>query len=130
MHVSSACFKRMFQAFYLFRCMLQMFHLHISRIDLVLHGASGGWTMAYYSRACCCYIGAPPWVTVQTPLRGEAGDWDLGFPVRARRRGSCVRTWAMVVGGMRPCGIGIGCVCGSSIRTRRLSEHQPFRLYY
>jgi hypothetical protein len=37
-----ACFK----CFVCFRRMLQMFHLDVSRVDLVLHGASGWRTAA------------------------------------------------------------------------------------
>jgi hypothetical protein len=32
-----ACFKRMFQVFLYFRRMLQMFHLDVSKVDMVLH---------------------------------------------------------------------------------------------
>jgi hypothetical protein len=59
--VSDVCCK----CFICFRRMLQMFHLDISKVDLVEH-------MFHLPQPpYCCHLGAPPWVTIRVPDAGR-----------------------------------------------------------
>lgn len=94
MLVSSSYFK----CFLCFRRRLQIFHMCVSQVDMVLHGACGWWTAACHSRACCCCWGAAvshragargcqtsPWCT----FVGRPGGWDArGFPLCRRGMGT------------------------------------------